>query len=103
MVLGDNAAPLVNKDPPPDIEALYLLFEDSGVNENPAPDTEFRVFVHKTGRDHPDPVFLLADFHGVAGIRTDTATGNDDGFILEGNVGNDLSLSLITKKTTNDN
>jgi hypothetical protein len=38
----------------------------------------------------------------VSGVRTYTAAGDDCGFVLIGDMGNNFALPLIPKKSTND-
>ncbi len=102
MILGDDTAALVDEDPPLDTERLDLVFEDTRIDQDPASDTEFGILVDKTGRDHTDTIFLVPDLNSVTGIRANTAAGDDYGLVLVGNVGNNLALSLIPKKSTND-
>src|SRR5208283_1536323 len=103
VVLGDDSAAPVHKDPAPDTQCLNLVLEDPWVNEDPASDTEFGFFINKTGRHHPDAVFMVPDLHRVPGIGADTATGDDYWFIRKCDMGNNLALPLIPKKATYDN
>ncbi len=103
MVLGDNTTTLVDKDPAFDTQCLDLVLEDSGIDQYPAADTEFCFFIDKTGRHHPDTIFMVADLNRVPGIRAYTTAGDDDRFIRMRDVGNDLALPLISKKSTYDN
>ncbi len=103
MILGDNTAALIDKDPALDSQCLDLVLEDTRVDKNPAADTEFRFFIDKTGRHHPDTVFMVADLNRVPGVRTDTTAGDDNRFIRMSDVGNNLALPLISKKSTYDN
>ena len=48
------------------------------------------------------PYSLVSDLDSVSGIRTHTAAGDDYGFILKSDMGNNLALPLIPKKSTND-
>jgi len=103
MILGDDTAALVHKDPAPDTELLDLFFKDFRVDEHAAPDTEFCLRIHKTGGNHPDTVFLVPDLDRVAGIGTDTTAGDDNGFICMSDVGNNLALPFIPEKSAYDN
>ncbi|MCK7508013.1 MAG: hypothetical protein MZV70_30800 [Desulfobacterales bacterium] len=78
------------------------MFQDPGIDEHTAPNTEFRLLIDKTGRNHADTIFMVSDLNSVSGIRTYTAAGDDYGFVLIGNMGNNLALALIPKKSTND-
>ena len=102
MIFGDNSAALVNKDPAFDTKRINFMFQDTGIDKDPAADTEFRILIHKTGRNHADTIFLVSDLNSVSGIRTYTAAGDDYGFILKGDMGNNLALAFIPKKSTND-
>jgi hypothetical protein len=102
MIFCNNPAALVHKDPAFDTQRVNFEFQDPGINEYAASNTEFRILIDKTGRNHSDAIFTVSDLDSVSCIRTHTAAGDDCGFILEGNVGNDLALALIPKKSTND-
>ena len=102
MIFGDDPTALVNKYPAFDTQHFDFMFQDAGIDKHAAADTEFRVLIHKTGRDHADTIFAVSDLNSVSGIRTHTAAGDDYGFILKSDMGNNLTLSLIPKKSTND-
>jgi hypothetical protein len=102
MIFGDNPAPPVDEDPAFDTQRIDFVFQDTGIYEDTAPDTEFRVLIDKTGRNHADTIFAISDLDSVSGIRTHTAAGDDRGFVFKGNMGNNLALPLIPKKSTND-
>jgi hypothetical protein len=46
---------------------------------------------------------MIPDLNRMAGVGAYTAAGDDDGFIRMRDMGNDLALSLIPKKSTYDN
>ena len=102
MILGDDPAALVDKNPASDTQHLDFLLQDSGIDEDAAADTEFCILIDKTRRNHADTIFLGSNLDSVSGIRTYTAAGDDYGFILIGNMGNNLALPFIPKKSTND-
>ena len=103
MILGDNTTALVDKDPAFDSQRLDLVLENSRIDENTAADAEFGLFIDKTGWDHADTIFMVANLNRVPGVRAYTTTGDDDRFIRMCDVGNNLALSLISKKSTYDN
>jgi hypothetical protein len=102
MILGNDTATLVDKNPALCTKHLDFLLEDTGINEHATADAEFSFLVYETGRDHANAIFVVTDLDSVSGIRTHTAAGDDYGFILIGNMGNNFALTLIPKKSTND-
>ena len=81
-------------------DRLDLLFQHVRVDQDPRTDKEACIREDKPGGKHPDAVFLLFDLNGVARVRSDTAAGYYCRFIFMGNMGDDLALSLIPKKST---
>ena len=102
MLFSDYPAAPVNENPAFDTQRLDLIFQDTGIDEDTAANAEFGVLIHKTGRHHADTIFLSPDLNSVTGIRTHTAAGDDYGFVFKSDMGNNLALSLIPKKSTND-
>jgi hypothetical protein len=102
MIFSDNPTTPVNENPAFDTQRLDFMFQDTGIDKNTTADAEFRVLIDKTGRYHADTIFLGPDLDSVSGIRTHTAAGDDYGFVLKSNMGNNLALPLIPKKSTND-
>lgn len=103
MLLLDNTAPLIDKDPAPDAEQVDLLQEDPGIDEHTASYHEIRFRIDKTRGNHPDTILFISDTDGMPGIRADTAPGDDGWSILVSDVRHDLSFPLVTKESADDN
>ena len=103
MIFCNNTTTFVNKNAAFYTQLINFVFQDPGVNKNPTADTEFCIFIHKTRGDHTDTIFLITDLNSVSGIRTYTTAGDDYRFILKSDMGNNLALPFIPKKSTNDN
>ena len=102
MIFSDDPTAPVNKDPAFDTQCIDFVFQNAWIDKDATPDTKFCVLINKTGRYHTDTVFFGTDLDSVSGIRTHTAAGDDYGFVLKSDMGNNLTLPLIPKKSTND-
>jgi hypothetical protein len=102
VIFGNDPTALINKNSSSDAESLNFLLQNPGINKHPASDAQFCFWVYKSRWNHPHPVFLIADLDSVAGIWTYPAAGDDDRFILMGDMSNNFALPFIPKKSTND-
>jgi len=102
MIFGDDTAPLVNEDPAFDVQHIHFVLQHAGINKDAAANAELCFLIDKTGRDHPDSIFFGPDLNSVAGIGANPTPGDDYRLVLMGDMGNNLALAFISKKSTYD-